>query len=123
MEDKNGNIWFGTDGGGVSLYDGESFTHFTSVLGSGGNQVRSIFEDKSGNLWFGTNGGGVTFYDGESVKHLNSEQGLSSNVVSSITEDQHGNIWISTSEKVTILLKDFRSAMGYKQYIKWFKNR
>ncbi len=28
-EDKTGNLWFGTSGGGVSRYDGKSFTNFT----------------------------------------------------------------------------------------------
>lgn len=29
LQDKSGNIWFGTEGGGVSKYDGKSFIHFT----------------------------------------------------------------------------------------------
>jgi len=68
LEDKNGNLWFGTDGGGVSVYDGESFRHFTEKEGLSNNYVRSILEDKNGNLWFGTYGGGVSVYDGETSK-------------------------------------------------------
>ena len=30
LEDSNGNLWFGTWGGGVSMYNGETFTHFTN---------------------------------------------------------------------------------------------
>ena len=59
LEDKDGNLWFGTNGGGVSKYDGKSFTHFTEKEGLSSNFVPSILEDKSGNLWFGTWGGGV----------------------------------------------------------------
>jgi ligand-binding sensor domain-containing protein len=62
LEDKSGNLWFGTNGGGVSKYDGKSFTHFTDKEGLSNNVVRSILEDKSGNLWFGTYGGGVSKY-------------------------------------------------------------
>jgi hypothetical protein len=29
LQDQSGNLWFGTDGGGVSKYDGKSFTNFT----------------------------------------------------------------------------------------------
>ena len=54
LEDKSGNLWFGTEGGGVSKYDGKSFTHFTDKEGLSNNVVLSILEDKSGNLWFGT---------------------------------------------------------------------
>jgi len=33
LEDEDGNLWFGTYGGGVSKYDGKSFTHFTQKQG------------------------------------------------------------------------------------------
>ncbi|MCC6182793.1 MAG: hypothetical protein IT237_13280, partial [Bacteroidia bacterium] len=66
MMDKNGNLWFGTFGGGVSRYDGKSFTNYSTAQGLANNVVRSITEDKSGNLCFGTYGGGVRRYDGKS---------------------------------------------------------
>jgi serine phosphatase RsbU (regulator of sigma subunit)/streptogramin lyase len=56
-EDKSGNLWFGTYGGGVSKYDGKSFETFSTSQGLANNFVLSITEDKSGNLWFGTEGG------------------------------------------------------------------
>ena len=40
--DKSGNIWFGTQGGGVSKYDGKSFTNFTTAQGLADNFVLSI---------------------------------------------------------------------------------
>ncbi|MEI6489410.1 MAG: two-component regulator propeller domain-containing protein, partial [Bacteroidota bacterium] len=70
LQDKSGNLWFGTDGGGVSKYDGKSFTHFTEKEGLSNNTVLSMLEDKSGNLWFGTDGGGVSKYDGKSFTHF-----------------------------------------------------
>ena len=59
VEDKNGNLWFGTNIGGVSKYDGKSFTHFTKKEGLSHYRVGSIIEDKNGHLWFSTFGGGV----------------------------------------------------------------
>jgi serine phosphatase RsbU (regulator of sigma subunit) len=55
--DSEGNIWFATQGGGVSKYDGKSFITYTTEQGLANNTVRSIAEDKSGNLWFGTDQG------------------------------------------------------------------
>ncbi|MDB4533878.1 SpoIIE family protein phosphatase [Vicingaceae bacterium] len=94
LQDSKGNIWYAT-GGGVSKYDGKSFTHFTEAEGLSNNIVRSILEDKSGNLWFGTYGG-VSKYDGKSFTHFTEAEGLSNNLVCSIIEDKSGNLWFGT---------------------------
>ena len=95
LEDKSGNLWFGTNGGGVSKYDGKSFTTFTDQEGLVNNTVWSILEDKSGNLWFGTIGG-VSKYDGKSFTTFTDKEGLANNTVLSILEDKSGNLWFGT---------------------------
>jgi ligand-binding sensor domain-containing protein/signal transduction histidine kinase len=95
VKDNNGNLWFGTNGGGVSRYDGKSFTNFTSAHGLPNNLVYSILEDKSGNFWFGT-AGGVSRYDGKSFTNFTTAHGLADNFVNSILEDKSGNLWFST---------------------------
>ena len=80
LEDSHGNLWFGTGGGGVSMYNGETFTHFTEKEGLSNNVVWSILEDSHGNLWFGTEGGGVSMYNGESFTHFTEKEGLSNNM-------------------------------------------
>jgi two-component system, sensor histidine kinase ChiS len=95
IEDRQGNLWFGTCNGGVSRYDGVSFTHFTEKEGLTNNCVTSILEDRHGNIWFGTQGG-VCMYDGESFIHLTEKEGLSSNNVTAILEDGNGNLWFAT---------------------------
>ncbi|MDP1744944.1 MAG: two-component regulator propeller domain-containing protein [Bacteroidota bacterium] len=99
--DKKGNLWFGTYGGGVSRYDGKSFTNFTAAQGLAGNLIKTITEDKSGNLWFGTNGSGVSKYDGRSFTNYTTAQGLVGNIVKSITEDNEGNLWFCTEDGVS----------------------
>jgi len=96
LEDSHGNLWFSTWGGGVSMYNGETFTHFTEKEGLSNNVVWSNLEDSQGNLWFGTEGGGVSIYDGESFTHFTEKEGLSNNWVFSILEDSHGNFWFGT---------------------------
>ena len=95
-KDNLGNLWFGTAGGGVSRYDGKSFTNFTTAQGLSNNLVCSIIQDKAGNLWFGTAGGGLSCYDGKSFTNFTTEQGLASNDVYSIEEDNAGNLWFGT---------------------------
>jgi ligand-binding sensor domain-containing protein/serine phosphatase RsbU (regulator of sigma subunit) len=96
-EDKMGNIWFGTEGGGVSRYDGKSFTNFTTTQGLSSNTIWKILEDKKGNMWFATIGGGVCRYDGKSFTNFMTPQGLANNTVWSITEDRTGNLWFATN--------------------------
>ncbi len=96
LKDSNGNLWFGSMGGGVSRYNGENFTHFTEKEGLSNNMILSIIEDSKGNIWFGTYGGGISMYDGESFTHFTEKEGLCSNNVTSIIEDHNGNLWFGT---------------------------
>ena len=93
--DRRGHLWFGTNGGGVSRYDGTGFTNFTTAQGLVGNTVRSIWEDSSGHLWFGTLTG-VSSFDGHSFTNYTLENGLANDVIFGITEDALGNIWMAT---------------------------
>ncbi|MCC5914709.1 MAG: hypothetical protein JJU46_10075, partial [Balneolaceae bacterium] len=95
LEDKGGNIWLGTRGG-VSIYNGESFTHYSENEGLSNNFVRSIAEDLNGNIWLGTEGGGVSVFDGESFTHYTENEGLPNNFVRAILVDKSGNIWLGT---------------------------
>ncbi len=94
MQDNNGNLWFGTGGGGACRYDGKYFTHFTKKEGMSNHMIRSIIQDKSGNLWFGMWGDGVYRYDGKNFTHFTEKEGLSYETVFSMLQDTDGNIWI-----------------------------
>jgi ligand-binding sensor domain-containing protein/signal transduction histidine kinase/CheY-like chemotaxis protein len=103
LQDREGNIWFGTEGG-VSRYDGRSFTSFTEKDGLAHHWVNAIVEDREGNLWFGTGWrgkGGVSRYDGRGFKTFTTEDGLAGNTVRSILQDQEGNLWFGTDAGVS----------------------
>jgi ligand-binding sensor domain-containing protein len=68
LEDKGGNILFGTIGAGVYRYYGHSFTNFTTKHGLVHDKVGCILEDKKGNIWAGATGLSVYQYDGDSFK-------------------------------------------------------
>jgi serine phosphatase RsbU (regulator of sigma subunit) len=89
-------MWFGTWGGGLSKYAGQSFTHYTDKEGLSSNGILSILQDKKGNTWFGTNGNGVFKYDGKQFTHFTIKQGLANEFVACMLEDIHGNIWFGT---------------------------
>ena len=95
-EDRAGNLWFGTRSG-VSRFDGENFSGFTSADGLAGTWIQSIFVDRAGQVWFGADyGGGVSRYDGEKFTTFTADDGLANNTVISIAEDPAGNLWFGS---------------------------
>lgn len=108
LQDKNGNLWFGTTGEGVFLYDGKDFTQFTRKDGLSSNSILSILEDKSGNIWFGTDDG-ISRYDGTNFSVISLTNSTSfipgksispstKNSVWSMFQDRNGVIWFGTSQ-------------------------
>ena len=57
FQDKDGNIWAGTNGGGVNKFDGHQWTSYTIDDGLASNTIYAIAQDKDGDMWFGTRGG------------------------------------------------------------------
>ncbi len=101
LEDKKGNLWLGTDGGGVCKYDGKSFTNFTEKEGLSSNAVFSILEDKKGNFWFGMRSGGIIKFDGQNFTHYSINEGLGDDEVYSMYEDKRGKFWIGQKKGIT----------------------
>ncbi len=95
FEDKAGNFWFASDGGGVSRYDGKSFLHYTEDEGLVSNYVRKIIQDRNGNLWFGTING-ISMFDGVTFTNYDKKSGLKHNSIWWLMEDKLGNIWCTT---------------------------
>lgn len=113
LQDKNGNIWFGTTGEGVYKYNGKLFTQFTVKDGLSNNCVWSMMEDKAGNIWFGTTDG-ICRYDGKKISSIpipifirpvisdNSyyTEWSTKNSVWSMLQDKSGKIWFGTGDGV-----------------------
>lgn len=117
LQDKNGNIWFGTNSDGVARYDGKLLTYFTMKEGFSGTAVRGIVEDKMGNIWFGTNCG-ISKYDGKSFINFTTKNGLSDNGIWSLYQDKAGNIWVGTEKGVS----KYEPSAVHKENDKLFKN-
>src|SRR5690606_19132887 len=74
---KNNDIWIGTDGNGLDLYDPKkgvikSFKHRANDRNSlNNNYILSLLEDSEGNLWVGTYRGGIhkISADHKQIKH------------------------------------------------------
>lgn len=104
VEDRAGNLWFGTFDG-LYKYDlGQNrFSVFKrgNTLGSLANSsIYSLYSDDQGYIWIGTYYGGVNYFDpdfGISYFPANQAQnGLSHPVIGNMVEDKRGIIWICT---------------------------
>src|SRR5690606_30405499 len=68
-EDKKGNIWVGTYGGGLSLLNPKTgrFISYSEKDGLANDVVQKIVEDKKGKIWLSTNIGISSF---DPVSHV-----------------------------------------------------
>jgi ligand-binding sensor domain-containing protein len=108
FQDAEGNVWVGSNGSGMAIYNPESmmfrsflpddFDNFSISDGA----ITNIIQDRSGVVWIGTYNGGINIYD----KYINQfrlyqhrqggEQGLSESRVFAIYENEEGDVWVGT---------------------------
>ena len=96
MEDKRGNLWFGTENG-LSKFDGKFFTNYSIAQGLKDQTIYSLLEDHRGNIWIGTSSQGVYSFDGIAFTHYDGAHSLSHPMVLGMMEDKNNNIWFCTS--------------------------
>ena len=92
---RDGSLWIGVDGVGVTRFQNGSFTHFTPTNGLPNNQPRCFLEDKEGAMWIGTEAGLVRWQDGK-FSVFKTENGLADNAVRGLCEDHLGVLRIAT---------------------------
>ena len=96
FEDSHGYLWIGTDGGGISVFNGINFKNYTQENGLTSNQIRAIYEDKNGHIWIGTKDGYLCEFNGSKFIKYDNNKGITSSSVQAIIEDKSGNLWIGT---------------------------
>ncbi len=95
IEDKNGAMWFATDGNGVFKHKNGKFIHLTSKNELTDNNVADILEDKQGNIWIGTFYGGVSKFDGKTFTNFTKDGIIAGEEAYNFYEDNLGNIWFT----------------------------
>ena len=94
FQDSYGFLWFATQGGGISKFDGKSFINYDKQDGLVGNDVICITEDEHNSIWIGTVDG-VSKYDRKKFTNYTIDNGLKENKVFHIFCDG-SKTWIST---------------------------
>lgn len=94
-EDATGNLWIGTDHGGLDrLHDGK-FISFHRSDGLPSEHISSLYADGQGTLWIGTSGGLARLQNGKWTRYGTAE-GLASDSVGYILEDARTNLWLGS---------------------------
>lgn len=108
FQDDDGVMWFGTSGGGITKYDGNSYEYITDKDGLADNVVFSIVKDKKGRILIGTNNG-LSVYDpksnakfnGKRFKNYTTKNGLSHNRIFTILFEDDGTALLGTGKGIS----------------------
>ncbi|MDQ6471663.1 two-component regulator propeller domain-containing protein [Flavobacterium sp. LHD-80] len=98
-EDKDGNKWFGSLRGGISMLSNTP-KYFKSIRYNAKNPaenfILSFCEDEKKNLWVGTDGAGLKYWNRKNNTYSNYANKLSSPFITGIIRDNNNEIWLST---------------------------
>ena len=106
LKDKDGVIWVGTAGGGLSRFNKKT-DDFTTYINNpndktsiSSNDVYALLEDSKGRFWVGTYGGGVNLFDKKTGKFKRYQysksdpKSLGGIAPRAFAEDNNHRIWI-----------------------------
>jgi signal transduction histidine kinase/ligand-binding sensor domain-containing protein len=93
-QDHYENLWFCTLGG-ISRFDGKTFTNYSETDGLINNFANSVIADHASNIWIGTSGG-VSRFNGSVFKNYKFSVNPAANMVSQLREDSAHRIWVLT---------------------------
>ncbi|WP_461630186.1 sensor histidine kinase [Labilibaculum euxinus] len=92
IQDKKGNLWMGTNGGGISRFNGKEFFSYNKTHGLADNNIRALLQDTKDNLWIGTSIG-ISSFNGVSFHNYDKKDSLLNAIYFQILEDNKGRIW------------------------------
>ncbi|SHM92505.1 Signal transduction histidine kinase [Chitinophaga jiangningensis] len=109
VQDDKGQIWIGTDHGGINLLNKKTFKvrHLLhrddNSKSLADNAIYSMYKDDLGIIWCGTYKSGISYY-AESMhkfalhnRRPDDRSPMTYNDVNCFAEDQNGNIWIGSN--------------------------
>ncbi len=97
FQDSRGMIWFGSEQGGVSRFDGKTITAYGAISEAFYGRTQKIVEDRWGHIWFlnkrpSRDTGVIIRYDGNTFEHLTDGTCL--------IADRDGDIWVKNSNGI-----------------------
>ena len=98
-EDRDGNLWIGSVGGGVCKLSSEMIVSYTRAEGLPNQDVRKIIEDRQGRVFASiSNGGLAEIVEGKALPVPGSQVAPFTNFDERIVQDARGDWWIGTDK-------------------------
>lgn len=99
FQDSRGALWFGSEIGGVSRFDGETFESFRVEDGFPPGAIQQILEDRWGYIWFLTQlptkrEGTVSYVNGTNIEEMEEN-------ATCMTVDSNGDLWTANKQGLT----------------------
>ncbi len=103
MEDREGNLWVGTESDGLHILRDVRFRVFDTREGLTSDNTTAVVEDAAGTLWVGTAQDGLNALkpSGSGVAPARSYSvslGLASDVILSLAAAANGDLWVGTPD-------------------------
>ncbi|HEY0030725.1 MAG TPA: two-component regulator propeller domain-containing protein, partial [Bacteroidia bacterium] len=98
LKDREGNLWFGSNGAGVIKQQSTPFLILTNKDGLCGELVLSMLHDRKGNEWYGTEKGITQIVKDKATGEKHANYFFKEGRTWALLEDKKGNIWFSTTE-------------------------
>ena len=104
IREYQGQIWIGTESGGIVCLSPRRLllrnsVHTADTRSLSPNAVNAMYVEPNGQLWVGTVEGGLNLREPGSLSYIHyttSNSGLSHNSVSALAADKYGKLWIGT---------------------------
>ena len=113
FEDREHNIWVGTDTAGLHILRQQKFRTLPALSG---DAIAAITQTFDGSIWSGSNGEGLFRYQDGQIRHISAKNGLLSDVVLSLAADRDGSLWAGTADGLNHLqdgkIRAFTSSDG-----------
>jgi signal transduction histidine kinase/ligand-binding sensor domain-containing protein len=97
-QDTDDNLWIATLGG-ISKFDGKTFTNYSETDGLVDNYTNCIYADRKKNIWVGTRTGLSRLTNSKFINYR-FHGGIGDNFIRNILEDKNGQILVLTSSHV-----------------------
>src|SRR5262249_35226699 len=87
LEDRDGNVWFGSRGHGICRLSSQGVSHWTTSDGLGDDNIRSLAEDREGDLWIGKRSGGLSRWRQTALIPYGAPEGFPQTLASAVLSD------------------------------------